>query len=103
MFEPEARPKRSENLRRRRLNQGVDENGGHIRQGNRRTEFVANTPDGSRLRKKTGKDVGPNRLCGSHHSQIVSRQSRLRGEQPQSGCCIRGTPAKSRRCRQSLD
>ena len=70
--------------RRRRLNPGVDQNGEDIRQPNCRTELVANPPDSSGLRKKTGKNV-----C-----------SRARAEAHTRGSSI-GNPASSARDRRA--
>ena len=50
-------PERSENLRRRRLDLGVDENGEHLRQRDRWTELVADARHHSGLRTKAGENV----------------------------------------------
>ena len=99
----QAQGQGSENLWRRRLNLGIDQNRENLRQPNRRTEFVADAAHDSGLRRKTSKDVRSRRAGGSAHSRIVERQSSLVGEQPQGRRRIRGTSAKSGRGRQSLD
>ena len=81
--------KGSENLRRRCLNLGVDENGENVWQLDRRTEFIANTLHDPGLRRKTGKHVCSRCTGRSAHPRIIDRQSSLVGEQPQSSRRIR--------------
>ena len=94
---------RSEDLRCRRLDLGVDKNGENVWQTDCRAEPITDTPDDSGLGRKTSKDVRSRRPGRSTHSGIVDWQSSLRGKQPQSRRRIRRASAKSGRCRQPLD
>ena len=66
--EPRREPERSENLWRRRLDLGVDENGEHLWQRDQWTELIADAGHHSGLRTKAGENVRSRRHRRSAHA-----------------------------------